>query len=54
MAENSYRDLTAFFTPPMYGYHKNMKANISHGGLMRAALTRAKISCSMGQIGLAV
>ena len=54
MAKNSYKDLTAFFIPPKYGNQKNMKEKISHGGFLRAALLRAKISCPMGWIGLAI
>ena len=54
MAKNSYKDLTAFFIPPRYVDHKNMKEKISHGGFLRAALLRAKISCPMGWIGLAI
>ena len=54
MAKNSYKDLTAFFTPPKYADQKNMKEKISHHGFLRAALLRAKTSCPMGWIGLAI
>ena len=54
MAKNSYKDLTAFFTPPKYADQENLKEKISHGGFLRAALLRAKISCPMGWIGLAI
>ena len=54
MAINSYKDLTAFFTTFKYADHKNMKEKISHGGFLRAALLRAKISCPMGRMGLAI
>ena len=50
MAKNSYKDLTAFFTTPKYADQKNMKEKIS----FRAAVLRAKISCPMGWIGLAI
>ena len=54
MTKNSYKDLTAFFMHPRYVEHKNMKEKISHGGFLRAALLKAKISCLMGWIGLAI
>ena len=54
MAKNSYKDLTTFFTPPKYEDRKDMKEKISHGGFLRAAILRAKISCLMGWIDLAI
>ena len=54
MTKNSYKDLTAFFTPSKYADQKTMIEKIFHGGFLRAALLRAKISCPMGWIGLAI
>ena len=34
MAKNSYRDLMAFFIPPMYVDHNNRKEKISYGGFL--------------------
>ena len=48
MAKNSYKDLTSFFVPPKYADQTNMKEKISHGGFLRVALLRAKISCPLG------
>ena len=54
MAKNSYKDFTAFFTPPKYADQKNRKEKIIPRWLLRVALLRAKISCPMGWIGLAI
>ena len=54
MAKKSYRDLTPFFIHPGYVDHKNMEEKIFQGGFLRRALLRAKMSCLMGWIGLAI
>jgi len=48
------KGLTAFFTPPKCADQENMKEEVSHGGFLMAALLRAKISCPMSWIDLAI
>ena len=54
MTKISYRDLTVFFIAPRHVEHKIMREKNIPWWLFRAALLRAKISCPMGWIGLAI